>query len=88
VRGAPRPAGALRVGGAAGAGTYAYRRRRPRDRRPDDEERPGASSGEEERPGDEERFGRSPDGEERPGDRPGDQQHSRSRHVAKAGAES
>ncbi|MEV6144206.1 hypothetical protein [Streptomyces sp. NPDC051992] len=85
---APLTAGALLVLGAAGAGTYAYRRRRPRDRRPDDEERPGASSGEEERPGDEERFGRSPDGEERPGDRPGDQQHSRSRHVAKAGAES
>ncbi|MFD5192996.1 hypothetical protein ACFWMU_33645 [Streptomyces sp. NPDC058357] len=101
---APLTAGALLVLGAAGAGTYAYRRRRPRDRRPDDEERPGgspggeerpgdeerpgASSGDEERPGDEERFGRSPDGEERPGDLPGGRQHPRSRHVAKAGAES
>ncbi|MFE9488352.1 hypothetical protein ACFYNF_18280 [Streptomyces sp. NPDC006641] len=85
---APLTAGALLVLGAVGAGAYAYRRRRPRDRRPDEEERPGASSGDEERPGDEERFGRSPDGEERPGDLPGDRQHSRSRHVAKAGAES
>ncbi|WP_326765949.1 hypothetical protein OG978_16460 [Streptomyces sp. NBC_01591] len=59
---APLTAGALLVLAAAGAGTYAYRHRRSRDRRPDDEERPGRS--------------------------PGDQQHSGSRHLAKAGAES
>ncbi|MET9656260.1 hypothetical protein [Streptomyces sp. NPDC006510] len=59
---APLTAGALLVLAAAGAGTYAYRLRRSCDRRPDDEERPGRS--------------------------PGNQQHSGSRHLAKAGAES
>ncbi|MFI5768461.1 hypothetical protein ACIA74_07880 [Streptomyces sp. NPDC051658] len=69
---APLTAGVLLVLAAAGAGTYAYRRGRSRDRQPDDEQRPG----------------RSPDDEERPGRSSGDQQHSGSRHLAKAGAES
>ncbi|MFE6665956.1 hypothetical protein ACFVFH_20665 [Streptomyces sp. NPDC057697] len=141
---APLTAGALLVLGAAGAATYAYRRRRrgSRARRPGGEERPGetpgdgarpgSSLGDEERPsrspgdgarpgsppdgeerptrspgdearptrspgdearptrspGDEGRAGRVSGGEERPGPVPGDRQHSRSRHVAKAGAES
>ncbi|MFD7070157.1 hypothetical protein ACFV97_23325 [Streptomyces sp. NPDC059913] len=72
---APLTAGALLALTGAGAGAYALRRRRARGRRPDD--------GEGRRPDDGE--GRRPDGEE---SRPVGREHSRSRHVAKAGAES
>ncbi|MGW2846201.1 COG1470 family protein [Streptomyces sp. NPDC001274] len=71
---APLTAGALLALTGAGAGAYALRRRRARGRRPDDGE------------------GRRPDGEQSPpaGEelRPVGREHSRSRHVAKAGAES